>query len=34
MFNSVGLATNKVPVLFNEDGKEYIFNKDDKIIRR
>ena len=33
MFNSVRLATNKVPVLFNEDGNEYIFNKDGKIIR-
>ena len=33
MCNSVRLATNKVPVLFNEDGNEYIFNIDDKIIR-
>ena len=33
MFNSVRLATNKVPILFDEDGNEYIFNIDDKIIR-
>ena len=32
MFNSVSLATNKVPILIDEDGKEYIFNTDDKII--
>ena len=33
MFNGVSLATNKVPILFDEDGNEYIFNIDDKIIR-
>ena len=33
MFNSVRLATNKVPVLFDEDGNEFIFNKDGEIIR-
>ena len=33
MFNSVSLATNKVPILFNEDGNEFIFNIDGKIIR-
>ena len=33
MFNSVGLATNKVPILFDEDGNEYIFNRHGEIIR-
>ena len=32
MFNII-LATNKVPILFDENGNEYIFNKYDKIIR-
>ena len=33
MFNSVRLATNKVPILIDEDGKEHIFNKDGEIIK-
>ena len=33
MFNGVILATNKVPILFDEDGNEFIFNIDGKIIR-